>query len=113
LKIQFDRLPPTEKEVMYWLAINHHPCTLDDFKRDIVAEDHKINALYTLRSLEQRSLIQIERKGKLSSFRLHPIVAGYVLDRFIRAMLEDLMGQHLHLFNEHALMKAGNQKVSD
>ena len=38
LKTQFKRLPPTEKEVMYWLAINHQPCTLEDLKGDIVAE---------------------------------------------------------------------------
>jgi WD40 repeat protein len=106
LKKQFSRLPPTEKEVMYWLAINHQPCTLADLKEDIVAEDHKSNVLYTLRSLQQRSLIQVDRHGRLCSFRLHPIVAGYVLERFIRAVFQDLMRHQLQLFNEHALMKA-------
>ncbi len=106
LKTQFKRLPPTEKEVMYWLAINHQPRTLEDLKEDIVAEDHKSNVLYTLRSLQRRSLIQVERKDNIPSFRLHPIVTGYVLDRFIRAVFQDLMWNNLQLFNDHALMKA-------
>ena len=106
LKTQFKRLPPTEKEVMYWLAINHQPCTLEDLKGDIVAKDHKSNVLYTLRSLQRRSLIQIKRKDSIPSFQLHPIVAGYVLDRFIRAVFQDLMRHDLQLFNDHALMKA-------
>ena len=106
LKTQFKRLPPTEKEVMYWLAINHQPCTLEDLKEDIVAEDHKSNVLYTLRSLQRRSLIQVKRKDNIPSFRLHPIVAGYVLDRFIRAVFQDLMRHDLQLFNDHALLKA-------
>lgn len=106
LKTQFKRLPPTEKEVMYWLAINHQPCTLEDLKGDIVAKDHKSNVLYTLRSLQRRSLIQVKRKDSIPSFQLHPIVAGYVLDRFIRAVFQDLMRHDLQLFNDHALMKA-------
>ena len=106
LKTQFKRLPPTEKEVMYWLAINHQPCTLEDLKGDIVAEDHKSNVLYTLRSLQRRSLMQVKRKEGIPSFHLHPIVAEYVLDRFIRAVFQDLMRHDLQLFNDHALMKA-------
>ncbi|MGB3297612.1 MAG: AAA family ATPase, partial [Phormidesmis sp.] len=106
LKTQFKRLPPTEKEVMYWLAINHQPCTLEDLKEDIVAEDHRSNVLYTLRSLQRRSLIQVKQTESITSFRLHPIVASYVLNRFIRAVFLDLMRQDLQLFNDHALMKA-------
>ena len=106
LKTQFKRLSPAEEEVMYWLAINHHPCTLDELREDVVAEDSKRNMVYTLKSLQGRSLIQIDRKDRGASFHLHPIVADYVLDRFVRSIFQDLRRYDLHMFNSYALMKA-------
>ncbi|MGB7247996.1 MAG: WD40 repeat domain-containing protein, partial [Phormidesmis sp.] len=108
LKIQFNRLPPIEKEVMYWLAINHHACSLEGLQSDIVESDHKRNLLYTLQSLERRSLVQVKQPERSAgvSFQLHPIVAEYVLDRFIRSIFQDLMRGNLDLFNSYALMKA-------
>ncbi len=105
LKKQFKRLPPIEKEVMYWLAINGKACTLEDLKADIVALDHKQNLVYTLQSLERRSLVEIKQaEGVL--FSLHPIVEQYVLDRFIREMFQALVRSNWDTFNRYALMKA-------
>ncbi len=108
LKAQFNKLPPAEQEAMYWLAINSWPCSLDSLRADIVSQDHKQNLLYTLRSLERRSLVQIDKSQPSASvsFYLHPIVAEYVLDRFIRAVFQDLVRGDLALFNAYALMKA-------
>ncbi len=108
LKAQFNRLPPTEKEVMYWLAINHQACSYEALQADIVATDHKQNLIHTLRSLERRSLVQINQPQQTVgvSFQLHPIVAEYVRDRFIRSVFSDLIKGNLDLFNAHALMKA-------
>lgn len=105
LKKQFKRLPPIEKEVMYWLAINGKACTLDELKADIVALDHKQNLVYTLQSLERRSLVEIKQVDGVS-FTLHPIVGQYVLDRFIRDVFQDLVRGNLDTFNCYALMKA-------
>ncbi len=105
LKTQFKRLPPIEQEVMYWLVVNHRPCTLTDLKKDIVSEDHKQNVLYTLQSLERRSLVEVKHSGRIS-FHLHPMVSEYVLNRFIRVIFSELIRGHLDLFNSHALMKA-------
>ncbi|PZO49003.1 MAG: hypothetical protein DCF15_17400, partial [Phormidesmis priestleyi] len=105
IKTQFKRLPPIEQEVMYWLVVNHQPCTLISLKKDIVSEDHKQNLLYTLQSLERRSLVEVRRSGGIS-FHLHPMVSEYVLNRFIRAIFSELMRGSLDLFNSHALMKA-------
>ncbi|MGC1308706.1 MAG: NB-ARC domain-containing protein [Phormidesmis sp.] len=105
LKTQFKRLPPVEQEVMYWLAINYRPCSLEDLQADIVATDHKENLIYTIKSLQRRFLVESE-ESDVPLFHLHPIVAEYVLDRFIRAIFQDLMRGDLYLFNSHALMKA-------
>lgn len=109
IKEQFKRLPPIEEEVMYWLAINHQPCSLEDLKRDIVATDHKRNLIYTLKSLQRRFLVE-GKASDVTLFRLHPIIEEYVLDRFIRAIFQDLVRGSLDLFNSHALMKADTEE---
>ncbi|MEM9091383.1 MAG: TIR domain-containing protein [Cyanobacteria bacterium P01_F01_bin.53] len=105
IKSQFRRLPPIEKEVMHWLAINHRPCTLEDLKSDIVSLDHKRNLIHTLRSLQRRFLVERKELGTVL-FHLHPIIEEYILDRFVRAVFLDLMRGNLELFNSYALMKA-------
>ena len=109
LKAQFKRLPLVEKEVMYWLAVNQRPCIFEELKADIVSADRKANLLYILRSLEQRSLIEVAQPSEHSSVRyqLHPIVLEYMLDRFVREMFCDLVrGDDLSTFNSFALLKA-------
>ncbi|MEO0769093.1 MAG: NB-ARC domain-containing protein, partial [Cyanobacteria bacterium J06649_4] len=105
IKTQFKRLSSLEIEVMYWLAINHVPCSLEELQADIVSQDHKKNLVYTLQSLERRSLVDVQQiDGAL--FSLHPIVAEYVLNKFIREIFQGLTQGKLTLFNSHALMKA-------
>ncbi|MGB3766014.1 MAG: NB-ARC domain-containing protein [Phormidesmis sp.] len=108
LKDQFKRLPLVEKEAIYWLAINQKPCLLEELRADIVSRDHKTNLLYTLRSLEQRSLIEVTQPINSSSvhYRLHPIVSEYVLDRFVRETFCNLVKGNLFVFNSFALLKA-------
>ncbi|MEM9151630.1 MAG: WD40 repeat domain-containing protein, partial [Cyanobacteria bacterium P01_F01_bin.3] len=105
LKTQVRRLSPSEIEVMYWLAINHAPCTLEGLQSDVVSQDLKENLLYVLQSLERRFLVDVKQVGG-ASFELHPIVAEYVLNHFIREIFQDLINGDLSLFNRHALMKA-------
>ena len=108
IKTQFKRLSLSEKEVMYWLAINRDPCTIENLRADIVGSDHKHNVLYTLSSLHRRFLIEVNEVKGVASYRLHPIVADYVLNHFIRSMFLDLVrsASGLALFNSYALMKA-------
>ncbi len=105
LKEQFGRLSLLEIEVMYWLAVNHAPCTLEALQSDIVAQDHKTNLLYTLRSLERRFLIEVKPFNR-PAYQLHPIVSEYTLSLFVRKMFEDLIEGDLSFFNSYALMKA-------
>ena len=110
LRTQIKRLSPIEKESMYWLAINHRACTLEDLRSDILSEAHKERLPYVLKSLERRSLVEVKRLGRSPSdsplFSLHPIVSEYVLDRFVRKIFSELKRENLQIFNQHALMKA-------
>ena len=114
LRTQFKRLSIAEKEAMYWLAINHIPCQLEEIRADIVSAKHKKHLPHTLRSLEQRSLVEIKHSDKHSEnllFELHPIVAEYVLDRLIRKVCSELRKGDLDIFNSHALMKADAEEI--
>lgn len=108
LKAQFKRLPLVEKSAMFWLAVNQKPCLLEELKADIVSRDQKANLVYTLRSLEQRSLIEVTQSkgGNSVLYQLHPIVLEYMLDRFVREMFCDLVRGDLSTFNSFALLKA-------
>ena len=95
---------------MYWLAINHRDCTLEDLRLDILSKTHKAQLPSVLKFLERRSLIKVKRSGRSASdsplFSLHPIVAEYLLDRFVHKISSELMQGDLQIFNQHALMKA-------
>ena len=110
LRTQFKRLSIAEKEAMYWLAINHVPCQLEEIRADIVSTKHKKYLPHTLRSLEQRSLVEVKHTENLL-FKLHPIVAEYVLDRLVRKVCGELRKGDLDIFNSHALMKADAEET--
>ncbi len=102
LSRQFHRLSAPEKEVMYWLAINHELVPLAELREDLVTTASKQQLLKTLNSLWQRSLI--ERKDV--SFTQQPVVMEYVIDQLVEQVCEEITGGELALFNCHALLKA-------
>lgn len=109
IKTQFQRLCSLEIEVVYWLAINHAPCTLENLQADLISQDHKRNLLYTLQSLERRFLIEVKQTSEITFF-LQPIVAKYTLAHYGRRIFEDLIRGDLTFFNSYALMKADTEK---
>ncbi len=109
LKDQFNRLSPLEKETMYWLAINRLPVTFASLQADIVALSNKQDLVYTLRSLEHRSLIEIRSAG--AEFTLQPTVMEYVTQHLVKQVVDELSSMAKStadslLLNEHSLLKA-------
>ncbi|MEO0377915.1 MAG: NB-ARC domain-containing protein, partial [Cyanobacteria bacterium P01_A01_bin.17] len=126
LKQQFNRTNLLEREALYWLAINRKPVQFSVLQKDIVALSNQEDLLYTLRSLEHRSLIDIQPHGQ--TFTLKPTVMEYVTQRFVKQVRRDLgllsenskeiSGEQIEegaeaienqtdLLNTHALLKAG------
>lgn len=109
LKDQFNRLSLLEKETMYWLAINRLPVTFASLQADIVALSNKHDLVYTLRSLEHRSLIEIRSDG--AEFTLQPTVMEYVTQHLVKQVVDELSSAvqstaERLLLNEHSLLKA-------
>ena len=104
---QFDRLSALEKQVMYWLAINREPISLQELQKDVIptvsnSTASKARLLDTLRSLGNRSLIETIA-GK---FTQQPVVMEYLTYQLIEQVCKEIQTGEIELFNTHALIKA-------
>ncbi|WGV26187.1 NB-ARC domain-containing protein [Halotia branconii] len=102
LEQQFERLSDLEKEIIYWLAINHEPISLAEIQNDIISALSLQKLLEVVESLVRRSLIE---KSK-ALFTLQPVVMEYVINRLIQQVCEEIFTQKIELFRCHALIKA-------
>jgi WD40 repeat protein len=98
----FDRLSDLEKSVMYWLAINREPVSVQELQEDIVPPVAKPRLLEALKGLVGRSLI--EKIG--TDFTLQNVVMEYITDKVIVQISEEIKTSSIILFNSHALIKA-------
>ncbi len=110
LEQQFERLSGLEKEIIYWLAINHEPISLAEIQKDIISALPLQKLLEIVESLVRRSLVEkasttlIEQSKAL--FTLQPVVMEYVINRLVQQVCEEVVTQKIELFRCHALMKA-------
>ncbi|MBD2459772.1 PQQ-binding-like beta-propeller repeat protein [Oscillatoria sp. FACHB-1407] len=106
---QFERLPPLEQSIMYWLAINREWVAIADLQQDIVPPVSRVNLLEALESLTWRCLIEtapgMGSEKNASRYTQQPVVMEYVTRRFIERITDELLTQQLALLNRHALLK--------
>jgi ABC-type dipeptide/oligopeptide/nickel transport system ATPase subunit len=101
LDSQFNRLSDLEKSVMYWLAINRQPVSLQELWNDLFLTQEKQKLPDILRSLERRSLIEKNVLG----FTLQPVVMEYVTKRFVEEVCHEILAEKVSLIMSHALTK--------
>jgi|HigsolmetaAR201D_1030396.scaffolds.fasta_scaffold04943_2 WD40 repeat protein/DNA-binding SARP family transcriptional activator len=99
---QFERLFPLEQEILLWLAIEREPITIEQLHRNLLQLVMQRTLLEAIHSLQRRSLLEKIGDG----FTLQNVVLEYVTDRFVAQIVEELMGETLHRFNSHPLIKA-------
>lgn len=79
---QFERLSALEKEIMYKLALNRQPISLNKMREDISLQEVSTSELiYALESLGRRSLIEKIPEESELIFTLQPVVMKYVTNR--------------------------------
>jgi WD40 repeat protein/transcriptional regulator with XRE-family HTH domain len=114
LNQQFDRLAPTEKAVMYCLAIERNWCSLEDLHGRIIPAVAKSHLLSTLESLGRRSLIECSR----GRFTQQAVVMEYMtvrtIDRIVRELtngeIQGARHPELPLWLSYPLMSAESPK---
>lgn len=99
---QFNRLSKLEKDIMYWLAINHEPVSLQTLRDDIVPSVAYPKLLEALESLGRRSLVERDKVH----FSLQPVVMEYVASRLVERIQQEIGTGRIKHLNSHALIKA-------
>ena len=103
LKQQFHRLSPFERDIMYWLAIEREPVSLETLRNDLVLVESKRSLFDLLNTLLRRSMIET---SETADFTLQPVVMEFVTSHFIEQIVEELNKEAFQIFESHALMKA-------
>ncbi len=100
---QFQRVSVLEREILYWLAIEREPASLDDLRGNPVYPIAIGAQLEALDSLRQRSLI--EARG-LTEFTLQPVIMEYVTMSLITRASEEFDMEAPELWMQFAFCKA-------
>ncbi|MEC4812320.1 MAG: NB-ARC domain-containing protein [Scytonema sp. PMC 1069.18] len=99
---QVNRLSATEKDIMYWLAINREPVSDSELKEDIISSVSKRELLNTLTSLKRRSLIERNEAG----LTLQNVVMEYMTNCLVELISEEIGNKKYDFLNSYALIKA-------
>lgn len=98
---QFDRLTPSEQEVMTWLAIAREakdPATLAD---DMLQKISRRQLLDVIKKLHRRSLLVREGVG----YTLQNVIMEYLTDRLIDVAVQELTRGTLDALHRYPLMQ--------
>lgn len=112
LQRQFDRLSELEKTIMYWLALEHRPISLEILRDNILVPFPQPELLEALESLGRRSLIERSAEVGRALFTLQPVVMEYVIQDLIENVgleLQELLRtqkiERVNLFRSHLLAR--------
>ncbi|MEK0189822.1 NACHT domain-containing protein [Microcoleus anatoxicus] len=102
LERQFGRLSSSEKQIMYWLAINYEPISDLELKEDIIFWKAKQELLESLASLKRRSLIKNTQFGyaQIASLR------EYIINQLINEVCQEIKTGKIEFLNSYSLSKA-------
>ncbi len=103
LNQQFERLSALERDVMYWLAVERNPTSLEELNAYLLYPPSRGELLEALKSLRRRSLI--ERVGRGAVFTLQPVVLEYVTARLVEQVSEEVRSGSPSLLRKYALMR--------
>jgi len=103
LNQQFERLSALEQDLMYWLAIERDPVSLEELSTYLINSSFKGELLEALKSLRRRSLVERGERGAV--FMLQPVVLEYVTRRLVESVSEEMNNGSFVLLAKYALMR--------
>jgi WD40 repeat protein/transcriptional regulator with XRE-family HTH domain len=102
LDMQFHRLTASEREIMYWLAIEREAASLDSLRGDLVYPVSTGTQLEALDSLRRRSLVETRGPGE---FTLQPVIMEYVTMSLIESAYSEFDGEAPEIWTQFAFCK--------
>lgn len=106
LNQQYERLSASEKVIVYYLALENQPISLNDLKADMrffVSSSAQLIA--ALESLKRRSFLEegTSLEGSEAFFTIQPAIGKYAIDQLIEQVCQDI----LTLMETHSLDRLG------
>jgi hypothetical protein len=86
----FQRLSEREKEIMYCLAIEDQPVSLNTLQSDFWLPVTARDLFEALNSLGRRSLVETSAEGGESRFSLQRVVMEYVTNQLVEQLSEEI-----------------------
>jgi WD40 repeat protein len=109
LERQFERLSSSEKQIMYWMAINYEPVSDEELQEDIILWEAQQELVECLASLKRRSLIKdtesLIENTELGYTQL-PVLREYIINRLIDNICQEIKTEQIKLLNSYSLCKA-------
>lgn len=103
---QFQRLTGLERSLLFWLAVEREPCTIDALSQELIPPQSHPALLSALRGLIHRSLVQQASSAEGTLFYLQNVITEYVTGCLITAVCAEIVAGDLDLLESHALAKA-------
>lgn len=100
---QFQRLSPVEREIVYWLAIEREPVSLEAVRENVIRPTLQGELMTSLNSLLRRFLV--EPRGK-SRFTLQPVIMEYATNELVRRACAGFSRALESVWTSHAFLKA-------
>jgi transcriptional regulator with XRE-family HTH domain len=100
---QFHRLSEFEQEILYWLAIEREPISLDTLQEEVLHRVSKGAFVEALDSLSRRSMIEL---SGTAHFTLQPVIMEYVTNDLTKQVYTEIDSEEIKLLGSHALIKA-------
>ncbi|MDJ0636528.1 MAG: NACHT domain-containing protein [Xenococcaceae cyanobacterium MO_188.B29] len=107
LNWHFKRLSDSEKEIMYWLAINRVPVSIAELKEDILSPSAR-EIPSTLQSLQRKLPLKRTEKG----FTILPVLMELMTEKFIDNICQEINTSKTLMLNNYALIKLQSERVS-
>jgi WD40 repeat protein len=99
---QFNRCSDSEKQIMYWLAINYESVLKREIIEDIIISRIQQKLQQSLGSLQRRSLIKNTELG----YTQLPVLKEYIIHRLIDELCQEIKTEQIEILNSYSLCKA-------
>lgn len=104
LSWHFQRLTPLEQELVYFLAINREPVTINSLREDLVSTVSKNAVQDTMNSLHHK--LPLETVDSKHNITLHPVLLEYATDCLVKRVCSELLTGQVEYLNRYYLQKA-------
>ncbi|GCE27580.1 hypothetical protein KDA_30640 [Dictyobacter alpinus] len=103
IAVQFERLTHQECCILYWLAVEREPVSLETICDDIVPTVTRKDVISALDSLRRRNFIELRSTAK---FTLQPVIMEYVTTHLIDAFCIAFTAESSEMWKNYVLLKA-------